>query len=87
MEKGITYDDLSESDRERYDDDWEEAYGTNAPEFTPSSQLNSWVFNEKTVDTVLQDLMENGIKVHGGERLGKTIIFAQNKRHAESEAV
>lgn len=80
---GITYDDLSESDRERYDEDWDEAYGTSAPEFTPSSQLNSWVFNEKTVDTVLQDLMENGIKVHGGERLGKTIIFAQNKRHAE----
>ena len=83
LEKGITYDDLSESDRERYDDDWEEAYGTNAPEFIPSSQLNSWVFNEKTVDTVLQDLMENGIKVHGGERLGKTIIFAQSKLHAE----
>ena len=60
MYKRQTYDDLSESDRERYDDDWEEAYGTNAPEFTPSSQLNSWVFNEKTVDTVLQDLMENG---------------------------
>lgn len=83
LESGITYDDLSESDRERYDEDWDEACGTAAPEFTPSSQLNSWVFNEKTVDTVLQDLMENGIKVHGGERLGKTIIFAQNKRHAE----
>lgn len=82
MESGITYDELSESDRERYDVDWDEACGTSAPEFTPSSQLNSWVFNEKTVDTVLQDLMENGIKVHGGERLGKTIVFAQNKRHA-----
>ncbi len=32
---------------------------------------------------VLQDLMERGIKVAGGDRLGKTIIFAQNKRHAE----
>jgi type I restriction enzyme R subunit len=41
------------------------------------------VFNETTVDTVLQDLMERGIKVHGGDRLGKTIIFAQNKEHAE----
>ena len=27
--------------------------------------------------------MERGIKVAGGDRLGKTIIFAQNKRHAE----
>lgn len=32
---------------------------------------------------VLQDLMERGIKVADGDRLGKTIIFAQNKRHAE----
>ena len=31
---------------------------------------------------VLQDLMEKGIKVAGGDRLGKTIIFAQNKNHA-----
>jgi type I restriction enzyme R subunit len=27
--------------------------------------------------------MERGIKVAGGDRIGKTIIFAQNKRHAE----
>ena len=32
---------------------------------------------------VIQDLMERGIKVSGGDLLGKTIIFAQNKRHAE----
>ena len=32
---------------------------------------------------VLQDLMERGIKVAGGDLLGKTIIFAQNKKHAE----
>ena len=27
--------------------------------------------------------MDRGIKVAGGDRLGKTILFAQNKRHAE----
>jgi type I restriction enzyme R subunit len=27
--------------------------------------------------------MENGIKVEGGDKLGKTIIFAKNKKHAE----
>jgi len=53
------------------------------PDFIPSAQLNKFVFNETTVDTVLQDLMERGIRVEGGDRLGKTIIFAQNKRHAE----
>jgi type I restriction enzyme R subunit len=35
------------------------------------------------VDKVLAHLMENGIKVKGGDRLGKTIIFAKNQAHAE----
>lgn len=83
LEEGIAYDELSEEDKERYDEDWEDASGFAAPAFLPSAKLNSWVFNEKTVDTVLQDLMENGIKVCGGERIGKTIIFAQNKNHAD----
>lgn len=81
LEEGITYNDLSDEDKERYEDDFaEDGY---IPDFIPSAQLNKFVFNEKTVDTVLQDLMERGIKVEGGDKLGKTIIFAQNKEHAE----
>lgn len=81
LEEGITYDDLSDADKERYEDDFaEDDY---IPDFIPSAALNKFVFNETTVDTVLQDLMERGIKVEGGDRLGKTIIFAQSKEHAE----
>ena len=81
LEEGITYDDLSDQDKERYEDDFDEDGAV--PDFIPSAALNKFVFNETTVDIVLQDLMERGIKVAGGDRLGKTIIFAQNKRHAE----
>ncbi len=81
LEEGITYDDLSDEDKERYEDDFIE--DDTMPEFVPSAALNKFVFNETTVDIVLQDLMERGIKVAGGDQLGKTIIFAQNKRHAE----
>lgn len=81
LDEGITYDDLSEEDKERYEDDFIE--DGMMPDFIPSTALNKFVFNETTVDLVLQDLMERGIKVSGGDRLGKTIIFAQNKRHAE----
>ena len=81
LDEGITYDDLSEADKERYEDDFvEDGF---VPDFVPSAALNNFVFNEKTVDQVLQDLMERGIKTDSGDRLGKTIIFAQNKRHAE----
>lgn len=81
LEEGITYDDLSEEDKQRYEEDFTED-GT-MPDFIPSAALNQFVFNESTVDNVLQDVMERGIHVAGGDRLGKTIIFAQNKRHAQ----
>lgn len=81
LDEGITYDDLSDEDKERY----EEAFAEDeyVPEFIESNKLNKFIFNETTVDTVLQDLMERGIKTKGGDLIGKTIIFAQNKRHAE----
>lgn len=81
LEEGITYEELSEEDKGRYEDDFaEDGY---VPDFIPSVELNKFVFNETTVDMVLQDLMERGIKVEGGDLIGKTIIFAQNKKHAE----
>ena len=81
LEEGISYEDLSDEDKERYEEDFIE--DGLMPDFIPSAELNKFVFNEDTVDIVIQDLMERGIRVAGGDRLGKTIIFAQNKRHAE----
>lgn len=64
---------ISEEDKRRYEDDFAED-GT-MPEEIPSHALNKFIFNEKTVDTVLQDLMERGIKVAGGDRIGKNDHF------------
>ncbi|MEG1015146.1 MAG: DEAD/DEAH box helicase family protein [Clostridia bacterium] len=82
LDEGITYDDLSDVDKERYEDDFIEDNGA-MPAFIPSAKLNKFVFNQQTVDMVLQDLISKGIKVGGGDRIAKTIIFAQNKKHAE----
>lgn len=81
LDEGIAYDDLSPIDKARYEDDFTED-GV-MPTFIPSAKINKFIFNEITVDMVLQDLMERGIRVAGGDRIGKTIIFAQNTRHAE----
>lgn len=81
LEEGIVYDKLSDADKQRYEEDFAE--DDTLPDFIPSAELNKFIFNQNTVDTVLQDLMERGIHVAGGDRIGKTIIFAQNKRHAE----
>ncbi len=82
LEQGIAYDDLTEEDKERYEEDFTDEDGT-LPDFIPAPAVNDFIFNQSTVDMVLEDLMTKGIKVAGGDRLGKTIIFAQNKKHAQ----
>ena len=82
LEEGIVYDDLSEEDKERYEEDFADEDG-NVPDAILPAELNRFIFNRETVDLVLDDLMRRGIKIQGGDVLGKTIIFAQNKAHAQ----
>jgi len=82
LEEGIAYDELSEEDKARYEEDFTDEDGS-VPDYIPSAALNQFIFNQDTVDRVLEDLMTKGIKVAGGDRIGKTIIFAQNKDHAQ----
>ena len=82
IEEGIVYDELSEEDKEVYEDTFEDENGE-LPEKISSSALNSWLFNEDTIKKVLHILMTKGIRINYGETLGKTIIFAKNHDHAE----
>ena len=82
MEDGIHYDDLSEEEKETFDNEFED--DENIDDTIGSEAINEWLFNANTIDMVLNELMENGIKVEGGDKLGKTIIFAKNSRHAEA---
>lgn len=82
VEQGIVYDDLSDADKEVYEETFENEDGE-IPEKIASSALNTWVFNEDTIRKVLHILMTEGLKIGYGETLGKTIIFAKNHNHAE----
>ena len=82
IEQGIVYDDLSEEDKEAYENTFENENGE-LPERIASSALNEWVFNEDTIRQVLHILMNDGLRIDYGETLGKTIIFAKNHEHAE----
>jgi len=80
--EGIKYDDLSEEEKEEWDaQEWSEDGST--PDEVNAEAVNKWLFNQDTVDKVLETLMVKGQKVAGGDRLGKTIIFAKNTAHAE----
>lgn len=79
--EGIRYDDLSEAEKEQWDDlEWDEE--GEIPDAVDPAVINSWLFNTDTVNKALEVLMTHGHKVAGGDRLGKTIIFAKNNDHA-----
>ena len=81
LEEGIVYDDLSDAEKEVYEGTFRN--DESVPERIESSALNKWVFNEDTIRKVLNILMEQGIKIDYGQKIGKTIIFAKSHKHAE----
>lgn len=85
VREGITYDALSPAEKEHWDSlDWDDdGEAEDGPDAVHASDINKKLFNESTVDLMLQHLMVNGLKVEGGDTLGKTIIFAVNQQHAQ----
>jgi type I restriction enzyme R subunit len=80
--EGITYDELSEEEQEQWDAiEWNDDGPT--PDRVEAAAVNKWLFNKDTMDKVLEHLMTRGQTVAGGDRLGKTIVFAKNQAHAE----
>lgn len=80
--EGIKYADLSDEEKEQWDElEWDED-GT-VPALVEAEAVNKWLFNKSTVDQVLEHLMTHGVTVAGGDRLGKTILFAKNQAHAD----
>jgi type I restriction enzyme R subunit len=82
MSRGIKYDDLPQHEKIIYEETFRDESGY-FPKEIDSTALNNWLFNENTVDKVLDYLMVNGIKTEGGDKIGKSIIFAKSHLHAE----
>ncbi|MDT0677000.1 DEAD/DEAH box helicase family protein [Autumnicola musiva] len=81
--EGVKYKELPEKDKAHYEELFgDPTTGQVVMEEIDKGKLNSWLFNKDTVDKVLAHVMENGEKVEGGDKLGKTIIFAKNHKHA-----
>ena len=82
MEDGLHYNELSDEEKDRYEQTFrdDETIG----EDISNDAVNTWLFNADTMDKVLKELMEKGLKIEGGDKLGKTIIFAKNSLHAKA---
>lgn len=89
VNEGIKYDDLSPEEREQLEAVWEYEQVNKDPdeEWEPrdirEQEIFKYIYNTDTIDKMLQDLMENGLKVQSGEKIGKSIIFAMNSKTAK----
>ena len=93
MREGIKYDSLTEEEKEELDKAWEYEQarkllvdGVDAPK-TPrdieKGELFKYIYNVSTVDIVIQSLMNEGLKIQSGNKIGKSIIFAYDHDHAQ----
>jgi type I restriction enzyme R subunit len=80
---GIKYTELSDEEKLKYEEQFTDPITGAFPDEIDSSALNKWLFNTDTVDKVLGHLMAHGIKVEGGDKLAKTMIFARSHKHAK----
>ena len=79
VKRGLKYAELSDDEKEHY----EEIFDQEEENEISSSEINQRVMNQETNDKVLQYLHQHGFKIEEGNKIGKTIVFAKNKKHAE----
>ena len=82
INEGIDYKTLTEDEKKQLEEYLKGVAPT--PDFKiPGNQLFTILYNKKTCNMVLEELMQKGLRVDGGETMGKTIIFAYNHKHAQ----
>lgn len=80
LKHGIKYNDRTEDEKAQLDTIFESEGVTERD--IENNEIFRYVYNTDTIDKVLQELMEKGLRVDSGENIGKTIIFAYNHKHA-----
>lgn len=84
LKNGAKYSDLSDVEKKEYDEKFFEEQDFEEDEkVKEGNDFYKNIINFPTIDLVLQTLMNEGLKVNSGERLGKSIIFAVDHHHAK----
>jgi type I restriction enzyme R subunit len=79
LSRGINPEELDDDEREEF----YRRLGKDYINFVTTNEMNERIFNYDTIARVLSEVMEKGLKVDAGSKIGKTIIFAKNHKHAE----
>jgi type I restriction enzyme R subunit len=78
LRAGIKYSQMTEEQKRQLEEDEE------LPQLIEYEQaeVDKVVYNKDTNRHILRNLMENGIRVADGSRIGKSIVFARSMKHA-----
>ena len=78
LREGIKYNQMSDEQKNELENQVED------PEIIDYTkyQVDKRIFNKETDREILRNLMDNGMKIEDNTRLGKSIIFARNHKHA-----
>jgi len=80
LKNGLKYSELSDDEKEEYEEEFSEDGDT--PKIISHDEFYKKIINLPTLDLVINTLMNEGLKIKGGEELGKSIIFAVDHDHA-----
>ncbi|MDY0139017.1 MAG: DEAD/DEAH box helicase family protein [Candidatus Izemoplasmatales bacterium] len=83
LTKGIKYSDLSDDEKEEFEKYFSGETDIPAIEFKKTINSTGTILNETTIDEMFADLFKYGLRVDSGNRIGKTLIFARDHKHAE----
>jgi type I restriction enzyme R subunit len=84
VKRGIKYEDLSDEEKEEFEDKFDEFEDVEDEQKNiESKEINDRIFNKQTNEKVLEYLFNYGLKIEDGNKIGKTIIFAKNQKHAK----
>ena len=87
LREGVAYVDLSPEEQVEWENqNWgidENGEPIEAPEEANADEINAKLYNKDTIRQVVGQVLKHGIKVAGADRIGKTIFFTRNRKHAE----
>lgn len=86
LKNGVKYNELSLEERKRLEEEYGLSEDIPANEFMKTISSAGSILNETTIDAMFADLFKYGLKVEQGNKIGKTLIFARDHKHAEKIA-
>lgn len=87
LREGVAYKNLSPEEQLEWENqDWgvdENGEPVKTPKEANPAEINAKLYNRETIRQVVGQVLKYGIKVAGADRIGKTIFFTRNQKHAE----